>query len=326
MTTFNSPFREELKNFLSLRQASLSKSAYDHDCHYLSDFDKFAYRYTNEKFVSEALINSWINSLKGKRSSIANQVIVIRIFMKYLNSSGISAYIPPIPKVYDDYVPYIFSDNELERIYLQADNLDVSKMKKNPLIKYEFPMVIRLMHGCGLRIGETLALKMKDVNLHDGILNMRHTKNDKQRLVPMNDFLTDVLKRYCIAMGIVGVPDAWLFPVYGRDEPMTPKDAQHCFEKILHLANISLPLRKKHERGPCLHCIRHVFVFKSFVAAEKAGRKIDDSVPYLSIYLGHDSLKETEKYMKFSSELFPEAMELFSDYSSDVFPEVTYET
>jgi len=32
--------------------------------------------------------------------------------------------------------------------------------------------------------------------------------------------------------------------------------------------------------------------------------------------------------MKFSSELFPEAMamELFSDYSADVFPEVAYET
>ena len=189
-------------------------------------------------------------------------------------------------------------------------------------------MVIRLMYGCGLRIGETLSLKMKDVDLIGGILIMRHTKGDKQRLVPMNPLLTEILERYCLAMGIVGVPDAWLFPVSGKDESMMPKDAQHWFEKILRLADISFPGRKKHERGPCLHCMRHVFVFKSFAAAEKAGRRIDDSVPYLSIYLGHDSLQETEKYMKFSSELFPEAMamELFSDYSADVFPEVAYET
>jgi integrase len=127
-------------------------------------------------------------------------------------------------------------------------------------------------------------------------------------------------------MGLIGGSDAWLFPVSEKNEPMSPKDAQHCFEKILQLAHISLPRRKKHERGPCLHCMRHVFVFKSFSVAEKAGRAIDDSIPYLSIYLGHDSLQETEKYMKFSSELFPHEMELFAEYSSDIFPEVSYET
>lgn len=35
MTTFNSPFRKELEAFLSIRQASLSKSTYAHDCYYL---------------------------------------------------------------------------------------------------------------------------------------------------------------------------------------------------------------------------------------------------------------------------------------------------
>jgi hypothetical protein len=68
-----------------------------------------------------------------------------------------------------------------------------------------------------------------------------------------------------------------------------------------------------------------VFAFKSFAKAEKSGRTIDDSVPYLSLYLGHDSLKETEKYLKFSNELYPEALKSFENYTSQVFPEVTYE-
>lgn len=325
MNTFNSPFQKELKDFLSLRQASLSKSTYAHDCYYLRDFDIFAAGYTKEKSVSETLVNDWIRTLNGKSNSIACKVIVIRIFLKYLSTIGITVYIPPIPKVANDYVPYIFSDEELQRIYIQADNLTVSRRKKNPLIQFEFPMVIRLMNCCGLRVGETLALKMKDVDLTGGILTMRHTKGDKQRFVPMHPVLTEILQRYCLAIGNVGIPDAWLFPFYGKNNSITPNDTQRWFEKILHLAKISLSGRKKHERGPCLHCMRHVFVFKSFAAAEKAGRRINDSVPYLSIYLGHESLRETEKYMKFSSELFPEAMELFSDYSADVFPEVTYE-
>lgn len=74
-----------------------------------------------------------------------------------------------------------------------------------------------------------------------------------------------------------------------------------------------------------MHCFRHVFVFKSFANAEQDGRSIDDSIPYLSIYLGHDSLGETEKYLKFSSDMYPEAIELFEEYAGDVFPEVGYE-
>jgi len=68
-----------------------------------------------------------------------------------------------------------------------------------------------------------------------------------------------------------------------------------------------------------------MFVFKSFAQAQKNGKSINDSVPFLSIYLGHDSLKETEKYLKFSSELFPNALELFEDYAGTVFPEAGYE-
>lgn len=65
--------------------------------------------------------------------------------------------------------------------------------------------------------------------------------------------------------------------------------------------------------------------FKSFAEAEKSGHTIDASVPYLSIYLGHDSLKETERYLKFSNELYPDAMELFEEYALQVFLEVAYE-
>lgn len=83
--------------------------------------------------------------------------------------------------------------------------------------------------------------------------------------------------------------------------------------------------KAKWERGPCLHCLRHGFAFKAFAEAERSGRSITDSVPYLSIYLGHDSLKETESYLKFSSELYPEAMELFENYTLQVFPEVSYD-
>jgi integrase/recombinase XerD len=326
MPDFKSILRIEFADFLSVREAVLSKSAYAHDCRYLTSFDSYFVECNlQQKEITESVITGWVQGLSGKSSSIANKVIVIRLFLRYLRSIGIRVFIPPVPKVTDDYVPYIFSDEELKRIFKLSDNISLTKNQPNPYIQLEFPMMLRIMYGCGLRVGETLALKMKDVDLDGGILILKQTKGDKQRLVPMHQSLTSILKRYCLAMGLIGKADALLFPSATNEVPISVKSARNKFNTILKYADISMKSRKKWERGPCLHCLRHVFVFKSFAEAEKAGRSIDASVPYLSIYLGHDSLKETESYLKFSSELYPEAMELFENYTFRVFPEVDYD-
>jgi integrase/recombinase XerD len=326
MPEFKSILRTEFADFLSLRKAVLSKSAYAHDCRYLTTFDRYMTECNlQQKDVPERVITGWVKKLIGKSSSITNEVIVIRLFLRYLSSIGIKVFIPPIPKVVDDYVPYIFSDEELKLIFALSDNITLTKSQPNPFIQLEFPMMLRIMYGCGLRVGETLALEMKDVDLEGGILTLKHTKGDKQRLVPMHQTLTSILKRYCLAMGLIGKAEALLFPSAIQEVPFSVIAARNKFNVILKSAGISMKERAKRERGPCLHCLRHVFAFKSFAEAEKSGRTIDASVPYLSIYLGHDSLKETEKHLKFSNELYPEAMELFEEYTLQVFPEVAYE-
>ena len=53
---------------------------------------------------------------------------------------------------------------------------------------------------------------------------------------------------------------------------------------------------------------------------------MDTIIPYLSIYLGHKSLKETEKYLKFdATEIFPETMNSFNEFTNGMFPEVNYD-
>lgn len=42
-------------------------------------------------------------------------------------------------------------------------------------------------------------------------------------------------------------------------------------------------------------------------------------MPFLSVYLGHHDMDETEKYLKFSGDMFPEYIELFEDFASGVF-------
>lgn len=45
---------------------------------------------------------------------------------------------------------------------------------------------LRLLFGCGMRIGEVLSLQMKDIDLENGIITVRNAKNEKDRLVPLH--------------------------------------------------------------------------------------------------------------------------------------------
>ena len=326
MVEFHSIFKDELQGFLALREFNMSVSGYKHYRCYLIGFDKYLFEIClAERKITESAINGWVSTLSGKKSSKANEIISIRMFLRYLQSTGISVYMPIIPKVVDDYVPYIFSDEELSKIFAAADDFNVTRAQTNPNMQIEFPMILRLLYGCGLRIGETLALQMKNIDLDGGIVTILHAKNDKQRLVPMSLTLTDILRNYCLAMGIIGTPDAFLFPGADPTKPASIRSIRNKFDIIAKNLGIMLKERNWHERGPCMHCFRHVFVFKSFAEAQRHGHSIDSSIPFLSVYLGHDSLNETEKYLKFSSDMYPEAIELFEEYAGNVFPEVDYE-
>jgi len=324
MMEFTSVLMDELYGFYALREASLSKDTLAHDRSSLFSFDRYlSENNVEEKVLSEKVISEWMKSLNIRKRTLANKVILIRLFAKYLNGIGISAFIPEIPKAANDYVPYLFSDYELTSIFESADNIvKVGHRAICPLMQFEIPMVLRMLYGCGMRIGEALSIRIKDIDFDDGIIIMTHTKGDKQRLVPMHISLTIMLRQYCLAMGLMGKSDSPLFPSAAFDIPMQKHVAKDKFVRILGETDIALRDRHKHERGPCLHCFRHVFAFKSFTQAENAGRTVDDSVPYLSTYLGHETLNETAKYLKFSSDLFPEALELFEDYTVDIFPEV----
>lgn len=323
---FKSIYAEELSLYYELRSKSLSTSAIKHEACYLKRFDLYLYEHLHDKgSISEVVISEWIKTVKGKSSSVENEIIVIRQFLRFLQTSGINTFIPVIPKVHEDYVPYIFSDEELEKIFKAADNISIKDKKADPAIIIEFPVIIRLLYCCGLRIGETVKLRLSDVDLESGILYMYNTKNDKHRLVPVSNEMRLILQKYCMACGLLNKKDGWLFPSLKNEGYISDRAIKRKFDAILKANDIRLPNRKKYERGPCLHCFRHVFAFKSFAQAELDGRHLDDAIPYLSIYLGHDSLNETAKYLKFSNEMFPDAIDSFGDYMEDLMLEVDYE-
>lgn len=172
----------------------------------------------------------------------------------------------------------------------------------------EFCMLLRMLLGCGFRLGEPLTAKVKDVNFSSGIILIRHAKNNKQRAIPMNETLTEMLERYCIAMGIKAEPESYLFPSPIKEGAAASKGIFDLrFRNLLMETGLYVP-GKAHSRGQCLHCFRHYFAIHSFAQAEKNGRSTDDSVPFLSVYLPEFTLLLEQfftEYMPFSSGLSP---------------------
>ncbi len=326
MPKFESILEGELAEFLELRISTTSKSCSDHDRQILKHFDEYLCSINcREKNLTESQMYGWIATIKGRTSTLASYVSTIRSFLHRLNGYGLHPFIPCAFKVPDDYSPYVFSDDELQKIFTIADRCNSCAPRKYPFINLELPIVLRLLYGCGLRLGEAIMLKVSNVDLDKGVLLLQKTKSNEQRIVPVHPSMKEILRRYHIAMGLVGKPDAFLFPGIDMFSPLTEMAVRYPFNNIMREAGISIPGRKSHQRGPCIHCFRHIFACRSFKQGEIAGWAANDQVPWLSIYLGHKGLMETQKYLKFSNEVFPEAMEMFNAYTNRIFPEVNFD-
>lgn len=326
MNVYKSIFSNEMSDHFAMRSSICGEHTMRATAAVLHEFDSYLRDIgLYEKKLDEQTVENWIQGLSGKTHTIAGKISQLRLFCKYLYASGIDVYIPPAYKTRDEYVPYLFSDEECEQIFCAVDNIDFSVNQTNPWIQIELPVILRLLFSCGLRLGETISLQIQNIDFDGGFLILRRTKNQKERLVPLSSSMFEILSRYCLVMNMKKASTVYLFPGKNQDTPISGKAVRRQFDRLTKMLQISGEAHQPHERGPCMHCFRHTFAFKSFAKAEAAGRSLNDSVPFLSTYLGHKNLDETEKYLKFSSTMYPNAMRLFENYIGDVFPEVTYE-
>ena len=319
---FTSVFSNEMELFMKQREASFTRSTVKSDLSVIKEFDRYlSDNNCKERQISEEIVNAWIFSLNGKRSTLQYKVNVMQMFFRFLNGMGIKAYIPPTPITIDDYVPYIFSESEKEVIFSAVDNLSGNRYH-NKWFKIELPMILRILDGCGMRIGETLSLTSDDIDLDSGVITVRYAKGAKQRIVPMSSSLTNIMRQYCCRMDLIGRSGKYLFPGESENAPLSVGVVYNNFSRLLKRLGIQQDGRKYKERGPCVHSWRHTFVVNSFRKANQLGRDINDTIPFLSTYLGHSSIMETDKYLKFSAELFRDEVDRFSVYAKGMFREV----
>ena len=179
---FRSILKDEFNAFLDLRH---SQGLKDHNRYIWEYIDRYLTdSHVSEKSVTPERVEGWISSdcadLKDK--SVDGFIAAYNVFAKYLISVGIPAYIYPhaLSMRRNKYVPYIFTNDEMATMFRIADSGGSSKDR---LSRIQFPALLRILYGCGLRLGEALALRIRDVDFDIGVLLIRNGKGNKDRLV-----------------------------------------------------------------------------------------------------------------------------------------------
>jgi len=320
---FESVLSEEMASFLELRKSIVSARSVTIDKYVLILLDKHLVEHNyGSKNLTEEILNSWRQTLRGKSKTIQLKVIAIRNFVKYLNELGIQSFLPEVPKVKSDYIPHFYTDDELTRIFKVADNLVNQGAESRSYPPVKIPMILRILYGCGTRLEETLELQRRDIDFKTQTILLRKAKGHKERLIPVHETLAQILERYCLAADIMFMPDAYLFQGGKTGAHLTSRQALDLFKNVLRQANVNYGGGTGQNKICCFHDFRHLFVLKSISQMESAGRPINMNDLLLPTYLGHEGMLDTDKYMKFSGVLQPDSIEAFETYTSGLIPNV----
>ncbi len=190
-----------------------------------------------------------------------------------------------------------FYEKTLGRQWLLFDLVRPAKRKKLPVVlspqevsatlaQVRRPVVhtaLTLTYACGLRVSETVRLKVADIDSQRMLLWVRGGKGGKDRCCPLAGKTLELLRRYWRQSR----PEPMLFPGRGGQQPISVTALQRAFKEALGKSGI--------QKNASVHTLRHSY------ATHLLERGIDLRV--IQGVLGHISPKTTSIYTHLTDKL-----------------------
>lgn len=299
---------------------------YESEVGILKRFDSFCItHYPSENGLTQEIVLHWSQQNPNEKpATVQSRVTPVRELAKYMIRIRKSAFILPngtLPKI-TKYIPHIYTDDELKRLFHYIDNCKYCSQV--PFRHLVMPVFFRILYSCGLRLSEARLLKVKDIDLENGIITVTNAKFGKHRQIPVTDNLNERIKSYFNNIHLLSSNDDWFFPGY-NNKPMTIVNVGKNLYRFLRLAKISRSGRysKPNVKGsPNVHSFRHTFAvhcLRKWVLEEKDLRAY---IPVLQAYLGHVEFRDTAYYLHLTSELYPNITDKIQKTLGDIIPKV----
>ena len=207
--------------------------------------------------------------------------------------------------------PYIYTDAELKGLF---DCALTYRAKRSELDPHTLRHILMLTYMLGLRISETLELRVNDIDLDACTVLIRESKHHKSRVVTFNVQVSSLLHNILSMRSRLDSPaeNARLF-LTSKGKPATTSQIQYAFSGIRREAGVKR--KDGTPRQPRIHDLRHTFAVNRLTAWYREGKDVQQLLPALSTYLGHLHLTYTSVYLTETMERMAEANRKFSEYT-----------
>jgi integrase len=298
--------QEALNDYISLRRSLGFQLRLPATC--LGNFVAFLQREGASHITTELALRWATEPATAQPSTWTGRLGMVRRFAVWHRALDPRTEIPPQGILCDRYrrkTPYIYQDEEIERLLRQAQRLPSSKgLRANT-----FTTLFGLLAVTGMRVNEALSLDRQDVDLDLGILHIRRTKFGKSRYVPVHPSTVNALKKYATARDrIFPAPSTSAFFLSERNRRITEWMARYTFAKLSQQIGLRAST-KGHGRGPRIHDMRHRFAASTLINWYRAGLDVERELPKLATYLGHVHVNDTYWYL----EAVPELLQLVTE-------------
>ena len=281
---------------------------------------QFAEHFRREGYADGSIIQESVEGfLYGrhlKASTIRREEIVLRELADHARQFGWHAWAPPTlthVKSAHRPPPYVFSDDEIRRLFHAIDTQVLSAGSNKALVD---PALFRLFYATGMRLSEALNLELRDFDPARTTLEVRDGKNHENRVVPVTGRLAATLDKYIATAHPQPEPSHKLFHT---SEPSKSVDKSTVYNRFRrYLSDADIP----HFRGgPHIHSLRHGFAVANLRRWASDGSDLAVMLPYLSAYMGHADLRGTQHYLQLTADAHPEVAAMAQARFGHVIPD-----
>jgi integrase/recombinase XerD len=274
-----------------------------------ADLTKFA-SFLEQKaapYITTALALEWaMQSTDHLPSHWARRLGFVRVFARHWSATDPRTEIPPaglLPFRAQRARPYFYTEQEIQRLLAAAKSLSPA----SGLRPWTYHCLFGLLAVSGLRISEVIKLERQDVDFYQGVLTIRQTKFNKNRLIPLHISTRDVLSEYAEHRDrLVPNPSSSCFLLNDCGRCLERSAVRRTFYDLSRQIGLRGPAD---HAGPRIHDFRHRFALNTLIQWYRAGEDIERRLPVLSTFLGHAHVADTYWYLSIHPELMGLATE-----------------
>lgn len=258
----------------------------------------------------EQAVLAWLGRGSDRKAvTVGAELTVVREFWRYLHRQdpkkfGREPQWPVLPSQ-THFLPHVLSRMDIRLLLRGTERLERPRFRR---VLYR--TLLFVLYCTGLRFGEALRLRIRDVDLRRRTFFVAEFKG-RSRWVPFHPSLAVELARYLKArrhfIGRAAEPDDRLFVGSNRSN-LPVRTAWGTLSKLFRASGLK---PSQGRVGPRPYDIRHTFAVHRLTRWYRQGIDLHTRLPWLSAYLGHVNILGTETYLNATPELLAFASERF---------------